>query len=624
MAFTHPAHTPRRILGACTLSLGVAWGLLACGGGDLAVVAPSTVSGIAATGAAIASGTVTLKCAGGSTSSPVTGTDGSFSLDVSGATLPCVARVDYKDASGAAQKLHSVITAAGTVNITPVTELVVANLSGGSAADAFDNFNAKAAASVTAANVKSAAAAVKTYLKNTLGIDTTDLPDDPIGTKFVAKAGSNTGDKADAVLDAIAAKLKAGNKKLADIVGDVAKIPSTKPGSIAGFPAAATYTGKLSDGSACTITVGADKTVAVTAASWAYTGNPIKATFDGFYVETSDGEIAPAVFYKGTRRLYAAGTGGDAVTSQAAPAFFVDVNVDASSGKLILANGSAVTDSAQQPAVGSNFQFFCAGDAMPAGAPVRESGYNKAAASNFKATNVVGTWNAPSDTNGTQACTIAVDSVGNATITSAFLKAGSLVLPYTKIATFATNTADEANYLHYSAYDANGQQVAGSDSYQAIIEHKAGVRRLQMLVNGSSSGTAKNGDKAFSCSTANDPAAKWTALGAAKAGTYRGVVQRGSNFQNNSNNPFDCSLTIAMDGTTVYTDSTQTAKTFSSALTPSTPPVVNGAGYDFGSDFGINFDNSTATATTGQVLGNRVFYSKVFPSQESCLQLVKQ
>jgi hypothetical protein len=615
--------TPRRILGACALSVGIAWGLLACGGGDLVVVAPSTVSGIAATGAAIASGVVTLKCAGGSTSSPITGTDGSFSLDVSGATLPCLVRVDYKDAAGAAQKLHSIITAAGTVNITPVTELVVANVVGGSAADAFDKFDATAAKTVTASRVKTAATAVKTYLKNTFGIDTTDLPDDPIGTKFVAKAGSTTGDKADAVLDAIAAKLKTGTKKLADLVADVGKIPNGNSGGIAGFPAAATYTGKLSDGSACTITVGADKTVAVTAASWAYTGNPIKATFDGFYFETVDGEIAPVVFYKGTRRLYTAGTGGDAVSSKAAPAFFVDLNVDATSGKLILANGSAVTDSAQQPAVGSNFSFYCAGDALPAGAPVGESGYNKAAASEFKGTNLVGTWNAPSDLNGTLACTIAVDSVGNATLTSAFLKAGSLVLPYTKIATFATNTADEANYLHYSAYDANGQQVAGSDSYQAIIEHKAGVRSLQMLVNGSSSGTAKNGDKAFSCSTANDPVAKWAVLGAAKAGTYRGFTQRGSNFLN-SNTPADCSLSIASNGTTVYTDSTSTTKTFSLALTPATPPIVNGLTYEFGSNFGVTFDNSTAIATSGQVLGNRVFYAKSNAVQENCLGLVKQ
>jgi hypothetical protein len=255
---------------------------------------------------------------------------------------------------------------------------------------------------------------------------------------------------------------------------------------------------------------------------------------------------------------------------------------------------------------------------------VGESGYNKAAASNFKATNVVGTWNAPSDTNGTQACTIAVDSVGNATITSAFLKAGSLVVPYTAIYTAGENTANAVNYLYYSATNAQGQQAAGADSYQVAIESVGGARRGQLFINGASSGTAKNGDKAFSCSTANDPATKWTALGTAKAGTYRGVVQRGSNFQSNSNNPYDCSLTIAANGTTVYTDSTQTTKTFSLALTPSMPPVLNGATYNFGSDFGVTFDNSTATASSGQTLGNRVFYGKVFPIQEYCLQLAKQ
>ena len=91
-----------------------------------AVGAPATVSGTAATGAAIASGTVTLKCVAGTSGVVTTNTDGSFSIDVSNATLPCVGRVDYKDAGGTARKLHTFIKAPGTANITPLTELLVA------------------------------------------------------------------------------------------------------------------------------------------------------------------------------------------------------------------------------------------------------------------------------------------------------------------------------------------------------------------------------------------------------------------------------------------------------------------------------------------------------------------
>ena len=100
--------------------------LSACGGGDGSSSAPATVSGTAATGAAIASGTVTLKCVAGTSGVVTTNTDGSFSIDVSNATLPCVGRVDYKDAGGTARKLHTFIKAPGTANITPQTELLVA------------------------------------------------------------------------------------------------------------------------------------------------------------------------------------------------------------------------------------------------------------------------------------------------------------------------------------------------------------------------------------------------------------------------------------------------------------------------------------------------------------------
>lgn len=217
--------------------------LAGCGGGGTAKPAAS-VSGVAATGAAIASGTVTLRCASGTANAVATGADGGFTLDMGAVTLPCVARVDYKDGTGAAQKLHSFISAIGTANITPVTELLVANLTGGTAADAFDKFDAAKAKGYTAAQVKAAAAAVKTYLKNTLGVDTTNLPDDPLGNKFIAKAGAVLGDAFDKMLDDLQAKLTAGGKKLSDAVSDVGKAGAAATGGTGG----GTGGGSSSDG----------------------------------------------------------------------------------------------------------------------------------------------------------------------------------------------------------------------------------------------------------------------------------------------------------------------------------------------------------------------------------------
>ena len=210
-----------RIQGLTAVTLAALLG--ACGGGGGSATPTASVSGTAATGAAIASGTVALKCVLGTSAVVTTGVDGSFTIDIGSLTLPCVGRVDYKDATGTAQKLHTFISAAGTANITPITELLVSSLTSGTAADAFDKFDATKTKAFTAAQIKAAADAVKTYLKNTLGVDTTNLPDDPVSSKFLATNGSTAGDKADKVLDDLAAKLKAGGKKLEDAVGDVAK-----------------------------------------------------------------------------------------------------------------------------------------------------------------------------------------------------------------------------------------------------------------------------------------------------------------------------------------------------------------------------------------------------------------
>jgi hypothetical protein len=186
------------------LALAATWVFSACGGSSSP--ATVTVSGVAATGAAIASGAVTLKCASGASYTTSTGSDGKFSVNVSGVALPCLAQVSYVDGAGATQKLRSIVTAAGNANITPVTELVVANLTGGTAATAFDNFNATTVKGYTAANIATAVAAVKTYISG-LGVSVSSFPTDPIGTAFVPARTGVTGDAVDAMLDAFKAKL---------------------------------------------------------------------------------------------------------------------------------------------------------------------------------------------------------------------------------------------------------------------------------------------------------------------------------------------------------------------------------------------------------------------------------
>ena len=262
--------------------------LSACGGGggDGSSSAAPTVSGTAATGAAIAAGTVTLKCVAGTSNVVTTNTDGSFSIDVSSVTLPCVGRVDYKDAGGTARKLHTFIKATGTANITPLTELLLASLTGAAATNAFDSFDGTAVKGFTAAQIKAAADAVKLYLQTVLGVDTRNLGDDPIGTKFAAKTGTSDGDKFDKILDDLKVKLGTAGKQLADAETDVGRGASSSSsvgctGKVAAFfsknsgtypttvtiytpaPKGPSTVAGLADGAATTVIVKNDCTVTI-------------------------------------------------------------------------------------------------------------------------------------------------------------------------------------------------------------------------------------------------------------------------------------------------------------------------------------------------------------------------
>lgn len=148
--------------------------LVACGGGGGGGSTPPpppasiTINGTAARGAALPGAAVSVKCAAG-TPSAVTATTagtGAYSLTIDGATLPCALRV----AGTGGEVYHSVIAGTGssgtfTANLSPLTEMVVAQLAGTTPASFFAAFGAGSAvtdAAVTQAvtYVRSAAASV--------------------------------------------------------------------------------------------------------------------------------------------------------------------------------------------------------------------------------------------------------------------------------------------------------------------------------------------------------------------------------------------------------------------------------------------------------------------------------
>lgn len=91
-------------------------------------IANTTLAGTAAVGAAIVNGTVTAKCANGTgfTQTVTTNAQGSFSGSLPPASFPCALQIT---GGTPAVTLHSYALTSGTVNITPLTDLLIASAS---------------------------------------------------------------------------------------------------------------------------------------------------------------------------------------------------------------------------------------------------------------------------------------------------------------------------------------------------------------------------------------------------------------------------------------------------------------------------------------------------------------
>ncbi len=193
--------------------------LTACGGGGDGGSDPQstsiTLSGTAATGAAIVGGQVDVKCAAGS-GSATTLADGTYSVTVSGATLPCVLRVTsgstvlYSLAEeGSGSTVHA--------NITPFSHMVTAKAVGGDLDAFYTSFDVSDQAKLDSATVASAITAVTETLSGTA----TFAGVNPITGSFVV------GDAFDQQLDAFQAALAAAQVSLDDVTSAVVAGGST-------------------------------------------------------------------------------------------------------------------------------------------------------------------------------------------------------------------------------------------------------------------------------------------------------------------------------------------------------------------------------------------------------------
>lgn len=191
------------ILGLTAISM-VACGGGGGGGGTITPVAPSTsLSGTAAAGAPII-GTVTVKGSLGNTKSALIEANGNYDVDVSGLTAPYRLRAQGT-VGGRTYKLHSYAVAddiGKNVNITPFTDLIVANVAGQIAESYFDNNNVP---ELTAAEIDEQETELQEKLKDVFAALGVDTAIDLLNSTFSADHSG-----LDAALDIVRVEVNAG------------------------------------------------------------------------------------------------------------------------------------------------------------------------------------------------------------------------------------------------------------------------------------------------------------------------------------------------------------------------------------------------------------------------------
>jgi hypothetical protein len=165
--------------------------LAACGSDDppTQTTADSpTLSGTATYDETIAPGDVNGKGASGPlrTAANSSGTN-QYSISLAQLTAPYMLRYSSGTRDGQQVYLYSVATQSGVANITPLTTLLIAQLTGQNPETAYNAFGAQT--SVTDAQLQTAQAKVSTYLQTSLGITVQSATSSFITTPFKTVAG---------------------------------------------------------------------------------------------------------------------------------------------------------------------------------------------------------------------------------------------------------------------------------------------------------------------------------------------------------------------------------------------------------------------------------------------------
>jgi hypothetical protein len=156
------------------------------------------MSGTAATGAAISSGVVSVKCKTGAGSGS-TNAAGNFTVSVGGGAFPCAVKVTATNGMA----LYSIAEGPGSsanVNVSPLTDLVVAATAGATSESVFTNFDSLMQAKVTGLALVNGKNTVAIALRSVMNLTNVD----PLKDALVAGSGVGL----DAQLDQLAVSMK--------------------------------------------------------------------------------------------------------------------------------------------------------------------------------------------------------------------------------------------------------------------------------------------------------------------------------------------------------------------------------------------------------------------------------
>ncbi|MBC7618629.1 MAG: IPT/TIG domain-containing protein [Candidatus Saccharibacteria bacterium] len=208
--------------------------LSACGGGgdnynpDNGVA--GNLSGTAAVGSPIVGGTVKTVCAAGTApANTTTSATGAWQVALSGQTFPCAVQVSEGSVNGSANtaSYHSIALNLGTVNISPLTDLLVANLAASSTPSAwFTGLSTSVTPLATTTQSKVDAALVQ--LRNALGTLTPLATTNPVTTAFTAAAGNSMDD----MLAALRTALNIASVSYATLLTNASQSTFTAPTGI--------------------------------------------------------------------------------------------------------------------------------------------------------------------------------------------------------------------------------------------------------------------------------------------------------------------------------------------------------------------------------------------------------